>query len=123
MPHTLIKREGAWAEFLQQLYREIAEQDLDNVADRSSVHAEIVMALRRRIADPDVLATMISDDRLATLSIAWTVLRDAPDESDSSLAATAAALLIAERFDRRDFLGAGAQARALVDAMRLRMAH
>jgi hypothetical protein len=123
MPHNLIKREGAWAEFLQQLYREIAEQDLDNVADRATVQAGIVAALRRRMADSDTMAAMSSDDRLATLSVAWTVLHNAPGEADSSLGATAAAMLIAERFDRRDFLGAGAQAQVLVDAMRSRIAH
>lgn len=119
MPHSLIKREGAWAEFLQQLYREIAERDLPNVADHAEVRAGIVAALRRRIDDPGALFALSPDDRLATLGIAWTVLRDAPDD-EATIAAIAAAMLIEERVARREFLGAGAQAQALVDAMRAR---
>jgi hypothetical protein len=123
MPYSLIKREGAWAEFLQQLYREIAEQDLPNVADRDAVQAGIVAALHRRIDNPGALATLSAEDRLATLGIAWFILRDAPDEAQATLAATAAAMLIEERLARRDYLGAGAQAQALVDAMHARQAH
>ena len=57
------------------------------------------------------------------MGIAWTILRDAPDEAQATLAATAAAMLIEERLARRDYLGAGAQAQALVDAMRARQTH
>jgi len=124
MPHNLIRREGLWAEFLQRLYREIAEQDMRNIPlNRAAVQAGIVAALRRRMNDADGMAALDPADRLATLGLAWTILRDAPDEADASLGAVAAATLIAERFARRDYLGAGAQAQALVDAMRARTAH
>ncbi len=124
MPHNLIRREGLWAEFLQLLYREIAEQDMRNIPlNRAAVQAGIVAALRRRMNDADGMAALDPADRLATLGLAWTILRDAPDEADASLGAVAAATLIAERFARRDYLGAGAQAQALVDAMRARTAH
>ncbi|HVC60510.1 MAG TPA: hypothetical protein VND19_09145 [Acetobacteraceae bacterium] len=124
MPHNIIKREGLWAEFLQRLYREIAEQDMRNIPlNRAAVQAGIVAALRRRVNDAEALAALRPEDRLATLGLAWTVMREAPDDADASLGAVAAATLIAERFAQRDYLGAGAQAQALVDAMRARMAH
>ena len=124
LPQNLIRRDGLWADFLQRLYREIAEQDMRNIPlDRAAVQAGIVAALRRRMNDGDSMAALDPSDRMATLGLVWTMLRDASDEIDASLGANAAATLIAERFARRDYLGAGAQAQALVDAMRARIAH
>ncbi len=84
--------------------------------------AGIVAALHHRIDNPDGLATLSAEDRLATLGVAWFILRDAPEDAQATLAATAAAMVIEERLARRDYLGAGAQAQALVDAMRARQA-
>jgi hypothetical protein len=121
MPHNLVRRDHAWAEFLQRLYREIASQELpNNFEDPAAVQASLIAALRRRVTDIDALTALAPEERQATLGLAWSVLRDASDEDDASIGALAAATLIGERLARRDYLGAGAQARALVDAIRAR---
>ncbi len=124
MPHNLIKRERGWAEFLQQLYREIAEQEMQHIPlDRGAALTALIACLRNHVTDPDALAGLSREDRLATLGLAWSILRDAPAEVDASIAALSAVALIAERFASRDYLGAGAQAQLLVDTMRSRIAH
>ncbi|MBV9813871.1 MAG: hypothetical protein JO326_14070 [Acetobacteraceae bacterium] len=123
MPHNLLRRDHAWAEFLQRLYREIASQELpNNFADPSAVQAGLVAALRRRVTDREALDGVGPDDRQALLGLAWAVLQEAPDDDDASVGALAAATLIAERFARRDYKGGGAQAQALVDRMNARVA-
>jgi hypothetical protein len=119
MPHNLVRRDHAWAEFLQRLYREIASQELpNNFEDPAAVQAALIAALRRRVTNIESLTELAPEDRQATLGLAWAVLRDAPDEDDASVGATAAATLIGERFARRDYMGAGRQAQALVDTIR-----
>ncbi len=124
MPHNLVRRDQSWAEFLQRLYREIATQELpNNFEDPAMVQAALIGALRRRVADQEGLMLLDAEDRQATLGLAWTVLQNAEDDNDASIGALAAATLIAERFARRDYKGAGAQAQSLVDTMRARMAN
>ena len=121
MPHNLIRRDHAWGEFVQRLYWEIAYQELpNNFTNPVEVRASLTAALRQRLTDTVIMETLTPDDWLLTLSLAWSILRDAPDEEDVALGATAAAALMSERFARRDYLGAGAQAQALVDALRAR---
>jgi len=124
MPHNLVRRDHAWAEFLQRLYREIANQELPNLfEDPTSVTSSLIVALRGRVTDSDALTALDPRDRQATLGLAWTILHEAPEEDDASIGAMAAATLIGERLAQRDYLGAGAQAQALVDVMRARQAH
>jgi len=123
MPHNLVHRDHAWAEFLQRLYREIASQELpNNFEDPSVVKASLTAALRRRVTDPKTLTELAPEDRQAILGLAWAVLREAPNEDDATIGAVAAAALIGERFAQRHYMGAGALAQALVDTMRARMA-
>lgn len=124
MPHNLVRRERAWAEFLQRLYWEIANQELpNNFADPTAVKNSLIDALRRWVTDAARLAALAPQDRQATWGLAWSVLREAPNEADISIGAIAAVTLIGERLAQRDYLGAGAQAQALVDVVRARTLH
>jgi hypothetical protein len=94
----------------------------NNFEDPAAVRAGLITALRARVATQETLGKLAPEDRQGLLGLAWAVLREAPGEDDASLGAVAFATLIAERFARREFKGAGAQAQALVDFLRQRMA-
>jgi hypothetical protein len=123
-PHNLVRRDRAWAEFMQRLYREIAEGELPNCfEDESAVKNALCVALRRRVSDSDFLSALAPEDRQATLGMAWDVLRESPDEGDASAGAVAAATLIDERLAQHNYLSSGTLAtRSFGVARRRRLA-
>jgi len=90
-----------WADFLQRLYREIAEEAMRKMPEnKAAVRSGLITALRGRVSQPNRLAGLPREEQLATLGLAWALLRDASEEADASIGAAAAVALITNAFPR-----------------------